>query len=215
MSYKPSLWQKITSCIYPYNLEKVESEISGTLEVNLQYGTIVIDSPKANYSFGNLHIVFREALYAINLDLKKQHKVLVLGFGAGNIAHILYNEMHLNCSITGIELDIEMIELGKKYYAPNLFKRSKIIIADAFEYIKTQTETYDLILVDIFIDTKTPEKFQTEVFFEALKKALNTNGQILMNTMTENFLTKKNWEKTFKSNKYISVQENEVLHFKK
>lgn len=215
MSYKPSLWQKITSCIIPFNIEKVESKISGTLEVNLQYGTIVIDSPKANYSFGNLHVVFREALYSINLDFKKQHKVLVLGFGAGNIAHILYNEMHLNCSITGIELDIEMIGLGKKYYAPNLFKRSKIIIADAFEFVQTQTETYDLILVDIFIDTKTPEKFQTETFFEALKKALNTKGQILMNTMTDNSATKENWKKTFGNGDFISVQENEVLHFKK
>lgn len=214
MSYNPSFWQKALSFIIPYNIEKVSSKISGQLEVNLQYGNIVIDSPKANYSFGNLHLVFREALQMLNLDLRKQHKVLILGFGAGSIAHILYNEINLNCRVTGVELDEEIIKLGKKYFPANIFKRSQIIITDAFEYMTNQTDTYDLILVDLFVDTHTPFVFQGESFFQALKQALKPEAQLLMNTMSENSETKENWKKVFSQSDFLKVQENEVLHYK-
>lgn len=52
---KPTFIQRIFSWVYPFTLAKVSSKISGTLEVNLQYGKVVIDSPQANYSYGNLH----------------------------------------------------------------------------------------------------------------------------------------------------------------
>lgn len=214
MNYKPNLLQKIISFFIPYNIETVSSAISGKLEVNLQYGNIVIDSPEANYSFGNLHIVFRQAIGALKLDLSKQHKVLILGFGAGSISQILHTEINLICSVLGVELDAEIIKLSKKYFSPTIFKRTRIVYQDAAEFMQQNTAQYDLVFVDLFVDTKTPEAFQQKSFYKDLKNSLNPNGQVLMNTMSENEVIKENWNTVFGCCEIIAVQGNEVLKFK-
>lgn len=213
MSYKPTFWQKLSSWVFPYTIETVNSSISGKLEVNFQYGNIVIDSPKANYSFGNLHLIFREAIGHLALDFSKQHKVLILGFGAGSIAYILRNEINLICSIKGVELDEEIIKLSKKYFSPTIFKRTQIVYENAADFMATNTEQFDLIFVDLFIDTKTPEAFQQEIFFKQLKQSLSASGKILMNTMSENEKIKDNWKSVLGSCEVIAVQDNEVLKF--
>ncbi|MGB1019276.1 MAG: spermidine synthase [Chitinophagales bacterium] len=211
MTYKPSLWQKIASWIWPYNIEKVNSKVSGQLEVNLQYGQITIDSLAANYSFGNLHLVYREALSSLSFNYSKQYKVLILGFGAGSIAHIFRNELGINCSITGVELDEEIIKLSKKYFPPNLFHNTKMHITDAFEYMKHEKETYDIVCVDLFIDTNIPEIFQQKEFILHLKNSLKPTSKLFMNSMQNNEVLKQNWEEVFGNLNAIAVQDNEVL----
>lgn len=206
-------WKKILSWVYPFNIETTKSSVSNSLEVNLQYGILVIDTKEANYSYGNLHFVFQEAISSLSLSHQKKYKVLILGFGAGSIANILINEQYLNCTITGIELDEKIIELSKKYYNPNIFSNSEIIIQDAFEFIKTNKESYDLVFVDIFIDTNIPKDFQSIIFLEKVKKALNDNGQVLMNSMSNTDDLINNWETTFDELEAITVQDNNVLHY--
>ena len=207
------LWKKMLSWIYPLNIEKLHSPISGELQVNLQYGNLVVDTKRANYSFGNLHIIFQEAIHQLDLDFHQNYKVLILGFGAGSIANILINENGLDCTVTGIELDNSMIELSKKYFFTNLRGRTKLLNTDALVFIKTTTETYDLLFVDIFIDTEVPTSFQTIDFLKELKRSTSLNGHILMNSMENSAQLIENWKQTYGGFDIIKVQENQVLHF--
>lgn len=207
------IWQTILSWIYPLNIEKVNSSISGELQVNLQYGNLVVDTETANYSFGNLHLIFQEAIYQLNLSQEREYKVLILGFGAGSIANILINENGLNCTITGIELDNEIIKLSKKYFFTNLKKQTTVLNTDALEFVKTNTASYDLVFVDLFIDTQVPITFQTIDFLKGLKKTISPNGQVLMNSLKNGVKLLKNWEQVFKHFDIIKVQGNQVLYF--
>lgn len=209
---KPTFIQRIFSWIYPFTLAKVSSKVSGTLEVNLQYGKVVIDSPQANYSYGNLHLVFQKAIQQLQLNKNKEYQVLILGFGAGSIAQILLQEEKIKAEITGVELDEKMINLAKEY-SKSINKNTKIFIDDAFHFIHTDTNTYDLIFIDLFIDTSVPNRFQSKAFLELVQKRLKPNAQVLMNTMQNNEKLKNNWQSVFQETKQIVIQENKILHF--
>lgn len=204
-------WKKILSWFYPINIEKVHSEISGELEVNLQYGYIVLDTKTANYSFGNLHLVFQEAIQSLNLSKTKEYKVLILGFGAGSIANILINEQLLNCTITGIELDKEITRLSKKYFDNNIYEHTTIVTSDALIFVENNKQQYDLIFIDLFINTSIPSKFQENNFLLNIKRAQNSEAIVLMNSMMDTEELYQNWEIVFKKLELLTVQENKVL----
>jgi len=204
-------WRKFLSWFYPINIEKVFSEISGELEINLQYGNIVLDTKTANYSFGNLHLVFQEAIQSLNLSKTKEYKVLILGFGAGSIANILINEQLLNCTITGIELDKEITRLSKKYFDNNIYEHTTIVTSDALIFVENNKQQYDLIFIDLFINTSIPSKFQENNFLLNIKRAQNSEAIVLMNSMMDTEELYQNWEIVFKKLELLTVQENKVL----
>ncbi len=204
-------WKKILSWLYPLNIETVNSTVSGELEINLQYGNIVLDTKNANYSFGNLHLIFQEAIFNLQLATEKEYKVLILGFGAGSIANILINENNLKCHITGIELDETINELSKKYFQTNIYNHCNVIITDAYTYMVNNSTQYDLVFVDIFIDTTIPAQFQSKVFLLNIQKALSHKGKLLMNSMSHSDELFTNWQDVFGEVNTISIQENKVL----
>ena len=175
-------WKKIFSFIYPIQLEKVQSEFQ-VLEVNLQYGNVVLDSETANYSFGNLHLAFQDAIEYIDFPVNSSQKVLILGFGAGSIAHILKNEYAYHGAITGVEQDPKVIDLAKMYLDKGQFEKVHIEIIDALDYIENAKGKFDFIFIDLFVEQEVPEAFRKTFFFEGCNELLTINGSILMNTM--------------------------------
>lgn len=211
MSFKIPFWKRFVSWIFPINIETKSSKISGKLELNLQYGLLVIDSPLANYSFGSLHSIFQETIQTLNLSRSKDYNVLILGFGGGSIANILLNEFYLKCRITGVELDEEIINLSKSYYNSNIYNNTQVIIEDAFIFMEKNKIQYDLVFVDLFIDTQIPEKFQKTSFLNLLKNSLKKETIICMNSMSNAEKLKTNWKKVFLNNNGISIQENFIF----
>ena len=65
-------WKMLVSWIFPLKIESFDSNKNILLTVNLQYGQLVVDSPNANFSFGNLHYVFQEVIASLNLSLEKK-----------------------------------------------------------------------------------------------------------------------------------------------
>ncbi len=211
MSHKIPFWKKLLSWFYPLTIERIESNVSHVLEVNLQYGMLVIDSPHANYCYGSVQSIFQETIQSLNLSNSKEYKVLILGFGGGNIADILRNQFHINCHITGVELDKQIIALSKKYFNPNTYKNTDIFIEDAQTFIENNKEKYDLIFVDLFVDTIVPKKFQEIIFLKLLRNALKEDAILCMNSMFKTDNLKTNWPKVFLKNKGLAIQENFVF----
>jgi spermidine synthase len=60
-----SFIQKIVSYLYPIKVKEISSERSGSLEVTLVNGKLVIDSENANYSYGSLQQVLKKGLHYI------------------------------------------------------------------------------------------------------------------------------------------------------
>lgn len=91
---------------------------------------------------------------AINLNGKAPEKVLILGGGDGLLAADLLKISSVK-EITLVELDPKMIELANQHPVISelnkkalLDSRVKVVVGDAFHFIKYSSEKYDAILVD-------------------------------------------------------------------
>ncbi|MBW6481496.1 MAG: fused MFS/spermidine synthase [Vicingaceae bacterium] len=191
---------KYLSYLVRFVVEESSSQHNDKLIVAIQEGKYVLNTQHANYSFGSLHRVFQKAFKIIQLKERNFSSCLLLGGGAGSVPSILYNELGLNLSTTVIEIDKEVIRLGKKYFKLGDYPNLKIVNEDAFVFAANTAETYDLIAIDIFKDIVVPEQFISPVFFDNIKKRLNPNGVVVFNFVSFNFETKqqiKNIEQLF------------------
>jgi spermidine synthase len=183
-----------------FALEKVTT-FYNQLEVIGQKGKLVLNAPHVNYSFGTLHEVFSSAFRQLSPDFNRIDSVLILGFGAGSVAHILQNENQCNCSVTGVEIDEKVIALAKKYFRLDELQHLELHIADAAEFLHRHNTTYPLVVVDIFLDHRLPGKFQTPAFMKSLHNHVQSDGTVLFNYLLYDYQAKQDYvlfEKTFR-----------------
>lgn len=101
---------------------------------------------------------------------------LVLGLGGGLTANLFHEKMY---RVTGVEFDERIV-----YAAQNFFRLSpqiNTVVEDARYFINRSSETYDLILMDLFHAEQVPWHVVTLETFEKLKQTLGSNGVLLIN----------------------------------
>ncbi|MGB0973370.1 MAG: spermidine synthase [Flavobacteriaceae bacterium] len=219
-----NLLKQLISYIYPINVKTITSERSGTLEVTLVNGKLVMDSANANYSYGSLQKVLKKGLSFIGKNqLEEMSSILVLGVAGGSVIQTIRNDFKLDTKITAIEIDPDVIALANTYFQLNNTDNVELITADAFEYIKSTTTTYDLIIVDIFNDTQMPEELFRTAFWKHICKLLTENGLCIFNSiytstndLHRNSVLKTQLTTLFKQNDSIKTNQiNEVIIVKK
>jgi len=113
---------------------------------------------------------------------------LILGLGAGTAAKLV-NKQWPEAKIIGIEIDPEMIRLGKKYFGLNKIKDLKIITADAVDWVgyyhdlNYQNKRFDLILVDLYLGDQVPKNAETDEFIKKIQKCLSSTGMAIFNRL--------------------------------
>lgn len=196
-----SFIQKIVSYLYPIKVKEISSERSGSLEVTLVNGKLVIDSENANYSYGSLQQVLKKGLHSIGTEkLQKLENILVLGVAGGSVIKTLKNDFYSDAKITGVEIDPDVIELANRYFKLNSISNLNLVIADAFQFIKTTQETYDLIIIDIFNDSSMPNELFEDDFWNGIQQLLNNKGFCLFNSI---YTSKKDLERNKQLNTHL------------
>ena len=181
------MFKKLFSYIIPLNIYKQKSKISQTLEVTWTNGQLVLDSDNTNYSYGSLQRILRKGLKFIGFQrIRNMKKILVLGVAGGSVIKTLVDEINYKEKIIGVEIDQAVIEIAKEYFKLDKIKNLEIIIEDALKFVLKTQEIFDLIIIDIFQDTKMPDFLFEKLFMDRICKVLNTKGFILFNTMIVN-----------------------------
>ena len=192
------MFKKILSYFYPITIYKETSTISKSIEVTLYNGKMLLNTKNTNYSYGSLQAILKKGLLDIGAaEISRMDSVLILGVAGGSVVQTLVSDFSFAKNITGVELDEEIIDVANSYFNLDKISNFKCIIADAEQFVQSDANHYDLIVIDIFKDTDMPEFLFEESFITNCKKLLNKNGYILFNTMNLN----KN------------VIENYLLHF--
>ena len=184
-------WHKIFSRKSPVWKAKTKYN---SLEVVWQGGRMVLNALHVNYSFGSLHRVFQSAFQQLNPDFDVIRNVLILGFGAGSVAQILQHEKHCNCSITGVEIDEKVLELGRRFFQLDRLKNLKLNVTDADDFLSGTDERFDMIVVDLFLDDRIPEKFLQLAFLNRLSQHLTSDGVVLFNYLLYDFRSRQQKE---------------------
>jgi len=203
------------SFIFDVKIETTESILNPFLQVVIRNGRLLLNTYNANYSYGSLQDAFRFVFKKIKIKDKNIKDILVLGFGCGSIA-ALFNG-YKNVEITGVEADEKVLALYEKYFIEEI--TSELILVEAFaeDYVTTITKTYDLIIVDVFIDIEVPSSIKESSFYKPLQNRLNKNGILIFNFIVLNEKEQIEFEKIedyFKLN-YRSVETIEFMKFNK
>jgi spermidine synthase len=175
-----SMVKKLASYIFPFS-KKIFSEINGLLEVNWVNGKKVLDSPNANYSFGNLQKVLHFGLSKV--FNKSIHNILVLGMGGGSVIHSLRNDFNYSSKITAVEIDPVVYQLAQTEFGIVASLDLILVLQDAKDYMQNNKEKFDLLMIDIFIDTEVPTPFMEKEFWTNIHKAMNPNAKVIFNYM--------------------------------
>jgi spermidine synthase len=105
--------------------------------------------------------------------------LLDVGLAGWTIAHVY--QTHLpHVRVTGVEIDPDVVELGRKYFTldePNL----EISVCDGRFFLATTHRRFDAIAVDVFRQPHVPFPFTTREFFGLVKERLSPGGAMLMN----------------------------------
>ncbi|MES2379804.1 MAG: methyltransferase domain-containing protein [Bacteroidota bacterium] len=203
-------------------VESFDSAKNGKINVIRLHDKLVVNTRNANQSFDGLHQLFKTIFNDLQLEKVVPQKILCLGLAGGSIIHIIKNELQLNSHITAIEYDEVMVQIANKYFGLQQFSHLNVVIADAFVYAqqKAATETFDLIIVDLFEDNKVVENVFNIEFNEQLLN-MCPNGTIIINAIcnNKNQLLQLNTLFSFYKNKqnnctlktYPIAPENKVL----
>ncbi|EGV42859.1 methyltransferase domain-containing protein [Bizionia argentinensis JUB59] len=179
---------KLLSYLYPLT-KKVKSEINGTLEITWFNGKKHLNSKNANYSYGSLQRILKFGLEKLNL--KNVNSILVLGLGGGSVIQTLRNDFKYKNRITAVEIDPQIITIAKEEFQIESSENLNIICDDALQYVANTSETFDLIIIDLFIDLSVPAPFLEMPFWENILKRKSASGAILFNGSLEKDLSKK------------------------
>ncbi len=108
------------------------------------------------------------------------HSVAVIGLGAGTIPNIITNTYGGKVAIDGVELDPEIVQLGRQYFnmrEPNLH----VYVNDGRYYLELTKKSYDLIAIDAYQQPYIPFQLTTKEFFQLARDHLTPHGVVAIN----------------------------------
>lgn len=115
------------------------------------------------------------ALFGL-LSQAKSRNVLVLGGAGGTLATLL---VRARAAVTLVDIDPKAFELARNFF--HLPASVTCHVADAQAFLQTGTQTFDAIVLDVFVGNHIPEHLQTQDFFAAAQKRLAPGGVMLAN----------------------------------
>jgi spermidine synthase len=179
-----SFWQKLQSLFYPVILKKSSSPFNPVLELFYHSGRYILATKDAVYSDGDKYRPLLRAFNSPELkrDLPRLKSILVLGTGLASAVHILHAKgLHPRCTL--VEIDDQVLDMALQFLPEAAIPHVQGIHKDAFQFIEEDTNTYDLIIVDIFIGREVPEKAIKASFLAQCKSRLAANGYLVFNYM--------------------------------
>ena len=183
--------KNILSYIWPQTKKK-QSDFSGEIELTVFQGKKMLDTKNANYSFGSQQVILEKGLAQI--DFSSVNSILLLGLGAGSTVFSIRNKFNNKAHIDAVEIDQKIIDIAFDEFNIGKVANLSVFNEDAFDFMQRNKKHYDLIIVDIFIDTKVPEQFYSEQFATLIANALNKNGTMVNNLGIDLQSASKAWQ---------------------
>jgi spermidine synthase len=166
-------------------LEKLQSEFNGEVKVvkNVAFGTY-LQAGNLTQSGGIIRDIWKSVFRKAKAHQWNVTNALILGLGGGTLSKVIRREWP-NATITGVDIDPLMVEMGKKYLKLDPDEVT-IVISDATAFCKKEIKakhTYDLICIDMYNGDEFPPQFEELGFLEQVKKLLTSDGVAVFNRL--------------------------------
>jgi spermidine synthase len=107
-------------------------------------------------------------------------RILMIGLGGGSIPVYLGRFMP-DATIDTVEIDPGIIKAAKDYFGIRETPRLRYIANDGRVFLNRNKDTYDVILVDAFLNGYVPFHLLTKEFFTLIKQRLTPGGAAAFN----------------------------------
>ena len=177
-------WRHLLSYCYPQPVATANSPASGPLVLELSKGHYRLSTAHAIYSHG-LHYTNFRMFFARHARLlpRAGSRLLVLGFGMGSVPMILERRHGCTFTCVGVESDPIIAGWARRYTLPGLKTPTDLVRADAWDFLAGDDRTFDMVVVDIFLDDRIPEPFRQADFLHKLATRLQPSGILLYNCL--------------------------------
>ncbi len=82
-----------------------------------------------------------------------------------------------------MDIDPDIIRIAENEFGIKNGENLKIECDDALDYLKKDNRTFDLVIVDLFLDNKVPDKFLSVIFWENIRKKIASGGYLIFNSI--------------------------------
>lgn len=214
-------WPYLKSFFIEKVIERSSSPHNEILEVWYVSGKKVLNSKSVNFSFGELDKVFRSAFSQLPLSERHIQKTLLLGLGVGNVPAIL-EEISPGMKIVGVEIDAEVVRLGRNHFDLDHYTNVEVVIEDAVEYVANCSDQFQLIIVDLFVDALVPKGAEQEDFLLKIADLLEPGGLLLFNRLMHSPALRQQSEDftrkmmaVLPGTQFIKAHKNRMLYYEK
>ena len=112
---------------------------------------------------------------------------LILGLGGGTVAHLMTQRFG-PLPITGVERDPAVVWLARQQFGLDAHEHMRIVVADAFDYVRRCRETYDAICVDLYTAGKMAHGVLGGRFLRDVARLLSPEGEATINLWRSPYL---------------------------
>jgi len=155
--------QKWLSYIYPVG-QKITSKYNGVLEVTWYNGKKMLNTKNANYSYGSLQKILKIGLGEI--ELSAVENILILGLGGGSVIQTLRSDFNYQKNIVAVDIDPVIIDIARDEFNIRESENLTIHCDNALHFMQLNTSKFELIIIDLFIDTTVPSSFLKTPFWQ-------------------------------------------------
>jgi spermidine synthase len=128
----------------------------------------------------DLPMKYVQAMTAALLYPPEPKRILMIGLGGGSIPIYLGRFMP-EATIDTVEIDPGIIKAAKDYFGIRETSRLRYIANDGRVFLNRHKDTYDVILVDAFLNGYVPFHLLTKEFFRLVKQRLTPGGVAAFN----------------------------------
>jgi spermidine synthase len=168
-----------------YNYIQIVKKDDGQIDLVLNEGHAVhsIYNPNQILTGGPWDQYMITPFFNAGVTEKDVKSMLMIGLGAGTVPKQLTKAYGTQVQIDGVEIDPEIIALGREYFdmnEPNL----NTIAGDGRYALITSSKKYDIIGVDAYKQPYIPFHLTTKEFFQQVRDHLTPNGVAVINAGT-------------------------------
>lgn len=155
------------------------SEMDGVRSLYL--GSETVQSAMRVKAPFELELAYSRGMMMFLLFHKQPKDALMIGLGGGSVAKYIHHFLP-DMQTRVVEINPRIIQVARShFYLPDNDERLQVIEGDGVAYLHDNSNTTDVLLLDVFDSQGVPPDLYNQAFFDTCAEALHLDGMLAVN----------------------------------